>query len=101
MTKVIFRKCKEGDIIALFPEELNNPSDYSIVSYMHVGQHGGADYEHIIQTTAPATESKYADLLAELKSIGYDDLRVIRRCRPNYSMLIADYKAQRFCLTND
>ena len=72
MTKVLFRKfLKDGDIIALFPEELWNPSDYSIASYMHVGQHGAADYDHIMRITTPANENEYADLLAELKRIGF------------------------------
>lgn len=41
MTKVIFRKFRDGSVIALFP---NIPWDNNgnIASYMHVGQHGGA-----------------------------------------------------------
>ena len=39
--KVIFRKFKDGEIIALFPGlKWNNAGD--ICSYMHIGQHGGA-----------------------------------------------------------
>ena len=92
MTKIVFRKFrKNGDVIALFPERIWNQHDYSIASYMHVGQHSGADYDHIIRATIPATESEYADLLAELKSIGYDDLRVMRKCRPNYAKLTKQF----------
>ena len=85
MTKVVFRKFKEGsEIIALFPKERWNRHDYTINSYMHVGQHGAADYDQVIALTHPASEHEYQPLLAELKSIGYDDLRVMKKCRPKY-----------------
>lgn len=81
--KVIFRKFKQGgDIIALFPEQANR---LMVGSYMHVGQHSDADYTEVIAATTPATESEYAGLLAELKSIGYDDLQVMKRCKPKYN----------------
>lgn len=35
--------------------------------------------------THPARPSEYRDLLAELKAIGYMDLRVMRRIRPNFN----------------
>lgn len=96
MTKVLFRKFRKGgEIIALFPEEIWNPGEYSIASYMHVGQHGAADYDHIIGTTTRATESEYACLLAELKSAGYDDLRIMKKCRPDYAKLIREFNQKR------
>lgn len=83
MTKVVFRKFKQGgDIIALFPEQT---SRLMVGSYMHVGQHSNADYNGVIAATTPATESEYVDLLAELKSIGYDDLRILKRGKPKYN----------------
>lgn len=82
--KVIFRKFKQGDdIIALFPEQVNR-ANLMVGSYMHVGQHSDADYAGVIVATTPAKESEYADLLAELKSIGYDDLQIMKRCNPKY-----------------
>lgn len=85
MTKVVFRKWKDGDIIALFPDEPWSRSDYSTTSYMHVGQHGTADYAGVIADTRPAREKEYHDLLAELKTIGYTDLRVVKRARPKFN----------------
>lgn len=85
MTKVTFRKWK-GEIIALFPDIPWNPHDYTTSSYMHVGQHGGADYGSIIAASRPATEPQYRDLLAELRAIGYDDLRVVQRARPRFNL---------------
>lgn len=80
-TKVIFRKFKQGgDIIALFPEQ-GNRENQMVSSYMHVGQHSDADYIGIIAATTPAKEGEYAELLAELKQIGYDDLIVMKRCK--------------------
>jgi len=42
----------------------------SVMSYMHVGQHGEADIGYFYDCT-PATPEQYADLKAELQSIGY------------------------------
>lgn len=75
-TKVKFRKFKdENDIIALFPEldhKSGNANPRQIMSYMHVGQHGEAT-ETLLTTDelVDATPEEYADLLAELKMIGY------------------------------
>lgn len=83
--KVIFRKFKQGgDIIALFPEQVNQ-LNLMVGSYMHAGQHSDADYIGIIAATTLAKESEYAKLLAELNSIGYDDLQITRRCKPKYN----------------
>jgi len=69
-TLTIFRKFKEGDIIALFPEIEHHWPFCS--SYQHIGQHSGADYEGLIQITKPATPEEYNDLKTELESIGYN-----------------------------
>ena len=70
-TKVVFRKWKnEGDIIALFPEIDQGPG--CCLSYMHVGQHGEADYDHVIKKTIPANKEEYADLEKELSFVGYN-----------------------------
>lgn len=84
MTKVVFRKWKGGDVIALFPDVPWNQHDYTTASYMRVGQHGAADYTGVIAATRPAREPEYRDLLAELKAIGYDDLRIVQRARPKF-----------------
>lgn len=71
-TTVVFRKFKKGgDILALFPNEVNYP-DGSCESYQHVGQHGAADYSHCISATVPAKPEEYAPLARELTSIGYN-----------------------------
>lgn len=76
---------KGGEVIALFPEEPWNPDKGTIASYMHVGQHSDAEYHHVLDKTRPASESERQPLLAELTSIGYDDLQVMKRCRPKYN----------------
>ena len=64
-TKVIFRKFKNTqDIIALFPEEPSScVRDDQCMSYMHVGQHSGADADlaFLSDITFPATPAEYAD----------------------------------------
>lgn len=82
-TTVVFRKWKGkdgGDIIALFPElnHVTGGANYGMVqSYMHMGQHSEADPFLVREGTVPAKPDEYADLLAELKSIGY--VPVVRR----------------------
>ena len=77
-TKVVFRKFKDGDIIALFPEiEGGVNQKGECMSYMHIGQHSGASYA-LVYDTKLAKPEEYADLFAELEGIGYN-LDVKRR----------------------
>ena len=74
-TKVIFRFWKiSQDVIALFPEDMNNGI---CTSYEHVGQHGNADYLGIIEDSRPATPEEYDYLFRELEDYyGYNlDIR--------------------------
>ncbi len=88
VTEVIFRKYKSDDIIALFPYEVENFSG-DISSYMHVGQHGIAEYNHVIKNTKLATEEEYKVLKHELENeFGYN-LKVIRK--RNYNKYIQNY----------
>ena len=69
-TKVIFRKFKNGDVIALFPEL---PAyNYYITCYEHFGQHGSADYYVVLDQTKLASPKEYQELKKELETIGYD-----------------------------
>lgn len=80
--KAIFRKFKQdGDIIALFPEQVNQ-ANMMVSSYMHVSQHSDADYTGVVGATTPAKDNEYAELLTELKHIGYNDLQVMKRYKP-------------------
>lgn len=76
-TVAVFRKWRKGyqvsplcDIIALFPHVWAGDNHCS--SYEHVGQHGGADYQHCIRNSRPAKPSEYADLKKELEGLGYN-----------------------------
>lgn len=87
MTPVIFRKWPEsegGEITALFPTELGTNELYTSSSYAHIGQHGSADPVGVIQATRAAKPAEYADLLEELVSIGYDDLKVYQRLQSSF-----------------
>lgn len=81
-TKVVFRQFKDnGDVIALFPEIPATLNPDTMLSYMHVGQHGAAT--DVIGITKPAAVDDYAALERELKSVGYDDLLVVYRVPQN------------------
>jgi hypothetical protein len=67
---VVFRVFPEGDVIALFPNDICDARD-NITSYQHVGQHGAAS-PSLIEELRPATPKEYGPLKKELESIGYE-----------------------------
>jgi hypothetical protein len=70
-TRVVYRVFKDsGDVIALFPNEINYP-DGSCDSYQRIGQHGAANYAYCMRISRPATFEEWIDLHHELESIGY------------------------------
>ena len=52
---------------------------------MHTGQHAATDYAGVIAVTRPATGEEYRELLAELTSVGYDNLHILRRAKPKFN----------------
>jgi hypothetical protein len=68
---VIFRYWLE-DILALFPYLVGDPDPSTCMSYQHVGQHGAAAFEAMLDESRPATRDEYADLQSELESMGYE-----------------------------
>lgn len=78
ITPVMFRAWRDGDIIALFPTLPGNNRYDSCDSYMHVGQHGAADYTLVVSDTRPAQPEEYRGLMSELQAIGYN-LKVVQR----------------------
>ena len=69
-TTVIFRKFDDNEILALFPDIPDTPGN--CMSYMQVGQHGGANFQHCISITKPATPIEYQALMNELTNdVGY------------------------------
>ena len=81
--KVIFRKDREGNIIAFLPELRVNRGN--IMSYMYIGQHSEASYQFYTETKK-ADESAYNPLLEELKRI-YDDCILVVKQRLCYDDL--------------
>ena len=71
ITKVVFRKFKDGEVIALFPEIQYNEDRRYCMSYMHIGQHGSANYD-LRLCCKLARPEEYASLLKELEDIGYN-----------------------------
>lgn len=81
ITKVVFRKYNDSEIIALFP--YINEKNYSVLSYMHMGQHSVCDYNEVIKQTKLATEQEYENLKIELENIGYN-LQVIKKAKVRF-----------------
>jgi hypothetical protein len=80
LTVVVFRKYRDGEIIALFPEVDEGRGECS--SYMHVGQHGRADYTGVIKSTVPAKPEEFAALRRELEGKPFTySFRVVARWR--------------------
>lgn len=69
-TQVVFRKFPEGDVIALFPNEIAD-QEYNIMSYQHIGQHGAACPSLAMKLIVPS-KHEALKLYKELVSIGYD-----------------------------
>jgi hypothetical protein len=67
LTKVVFKKFPEGDVIAIFPDEVADPHG-NLMSYMHVGQHGACSPEQL-HLLDDATPEEYAPLKKELESL--------------------------------
>ena len=86
--KVIFKKCKNGEIIAFFPELKVHYGN--ITSYMHIGQHGEASYS-FYSSLKNATEKEYASLLEELKCI-YNDCILVVKKKLYYNDLLKSWK---------
>lgn len=82
--KVVFRKVKNGDIIAFMPEIKANYGN--IMSYMHIGQHSEASYKFYTETKK-AVRSEYESLLKELERV-YDGCTLIIRQKLYYNDLI-------------
>lgn len=78
-----------NEVIAVFPYLIEGRND--VASYMHVGQHSGCDW-NINSFTKAATPKQYENLLNELKSIGYDNLKVIKR--RDHSKYLKEYYKQ-------
>lgn len=91
--KVIFRKFSDGDIIAIFPEEVGTNNPGTCMSYMHIGQHGSCDLIGMTLTNRLARPEEYKDLKAELESEGYD-LNILVRI-PKDALKIRQAKLKR------
>ena len=70
-TKVIFRKFKGGDVIAMFPE-IPGSNGRECMSYMHTGQHGSADPALVYDDTVKPSPKETSALRDELRAVGYD-----------------------------
>ena len=66
---VVFRKWKDGSVIALFPTEKVNGD--LCLSYELNGEHSSADYRGVVQQTVAATAEESRRVFNVLKNLGY------------------------------
>ena len=93
-TTVVFRKYRKGGaILALMPYEINDHK-LNVMSYEHVGQHGGANYSHCIAITKPVTPAEYADLKREMEGLGYNFTVTQKINRTKYFEAVAKMRLQ-------
>ncbi len=90
ITEVIFRKEKDGDIMAILPYEPFNHVRNVVACYVHTGQHGGCHFDYALKETKPAKPNEYADLLAEMNGLGYN-IKAIKRI--NYRKYEREYSS--------
>lgn len=78
VTKVIFRKEDDGEILAVFPALIAQPHSNYCSCYAHVGQHSSMMVDYFYNTKPVHNPAEYADLKVELESLGYN-LKVYKR----------------------
>ena len=79
MEKTVFRIYPNGEVIALFPQIAADIQGWLCQSYMHIGQHGGANTVGVVSHTRLATPKEYRPLLKELKQRGYEP-KIAKKC---------------------
>jgi len=78
MVDVVFRMDTTHDeVVAVFPTITWSRDD--LQCYAHNGQHGACKQGWYREFTRPAKPEEYADLLAELKRVGYQELTIKTR----------------------
>ena len=88
--KVIFRKNKDGETIAFFPEF--HVQYGNIMSYVHIGQHSEASLD-FYYSTVKANVQEYESLFNELKTI-YGDCVLVVKQKLNYKDLLTAWKTE-------
>lgn len=87
-TDVIFRKEKDGTIIAIFPHNVWDLNG-NVGCYAHLGQHGGASYNWCIEKTKLAKPEEYMDLFRELTQYYGYNLRILKK--RNYGKYLNEF----------
>jgi len=61
-----------GETIALWPDTVAGMQG-NCMSYLHVGQHGAANYKHVMKNSIPAKAENIKVLRKELLARGYTE----------------------------
>lgn len=90
-TLVIFKK-SQGEVLAIFPELPGTNDPYTMTCYAHAGQHSSCDTV-FVSNAKPAKPEEYEPLLRELKAIGYENIRIVRKQLDKYTRTRRDILA--------
>lgn len=90
MFRVDTTKDWKGTVFAILPYEIERNGQ--ITTYQHIGQHSSGEYQLCLKLSRPATETEYAELKAEMESLGYN-IKVIKK--QNYKRYLALYYSQK------
>jgi hypothetical protein len=86
MLPVIFRREKDGTVIAFFPTILADPNIGNCLCYCHIGQHCAASKEFYQKDTRSASPYEYRELFTELVERGYSDLQIVQKWLPKHDI---------------
>jgi hypothetical protein len=78
MIPVLFRVDQFKEVTAVFPTIPADVNGNHMTCYAHIGQHSGCSRGWYTGTRA-ATPTEWHDLFVELVSIGYDDMKPVKR----------------------
>jgi len=95
LTQVIFRKFKDGTLVAVFPYDIYNHTG-TVWCYHPVGQHAQCDYGAVMANSSPATEAEYSRLKKELENRPYNYKLVVigRRSYWTYLKALNELKSE-------
>lgn len=83
--RLIVRKFKEGDLIAIMPDFVHK--DGYLDSYQYIGQHSPCSQD-IASVTSPASDAEYAEMEKHLLSLaGYENVTFLKRKRIRLSKI--------------
>ncbi len=84
--KVVFRAYDDGEVVAVFPEILNNIGENK--GYSHKASWFFIEYRKLMRVTRTAKQKEYIDLFHEIRGKGFAGLMVYKRARIKTKLIV-------------